>query len=246
METLTLTRCLLLLSWLGPLGACGQKQPMTDADFASARKHMVETQLSLPGMEIHDARVLRAMGEVPRHKFVPPGVRELAYRDHPLPIGNGQTISQPFIVAFMTEALRAKPSDRVLEIGTGSGYQAAVLSTLVREVYSIEIVEALGENARKVLKEEGFGNVHVRIGDGYQGWPEKAPFDAIIVTCAPEKVPGPLTEQLKEGGRMVIPVGSGGGAQELYLLEKNGNALVREAILPVRFVPMTGPGARSP
>ena len=231
-------RCLLLAFWFTPLVACGQKTPETEADFASARKRMVATQLASRG--IKEKRVLDSMRDVPRHKFVPAKVRKLAYVDHPLPIGHEQTISQPFIVAFMTEALRTDPSDRVLEIGTGSGYQAAVLSKLVKEVYSIEIVKELGETAKRVLQEEGFKNVHVRIGDGYKGWPEKAPFDAIIVTCAPEKIPTPLVEQLKDGGRMVIPVGKRDGHQELYLLEKKAGKMRQKSILPVRFVPMTG------
>ncbi len=201
---------------------------------------MVDRQLRAPGRGIRSDRVLAAMGRVPRHEFVPEPLRGVAYSDRPLPIGHGQTISQPFIVAFMTEVLDPAPADRVLEVGTGSGYQAAVLSGLVREVYSIEIVRPLGERARADLARLGYGNVHVRIGDGYAGWPEHAPFDAIIVTCSPEHVPAPLIAQLRDGGRMVIPVGEAGGVQELYLLEKRGTQVVRRAVLPVRFVPMTG------
>src|SRR5437773_2295274 len=167
------------------------------------------------------------------------GSRVTSYEDGPLPIGYGQTISQPYIVAFMTEQLRPKPSDRVLEVGTGSGYQAAILAELVSEVYSIEIVEPLAKNAEAALQRLGYKNVHVKAGDGYKGWPETAPFDAIIVTCAPDKVPQPLIDQLRDGGRMVIPVGDR-FAQELYLLEKKNGQLKQSATLPVRFVPMAG------
>jgi len=179
------------------------------------------------------------MGKVPRHEFVPADVRSFAYADHPLPIGHGQTISQPFIVAFMTEKLDPKPTDHVLEIGTGSGYQAAVLSELVATVHTIEIVAPLARRAEADLKRLGYTNVTARAGDGYKGWPEAAPFDAIIVTCAPDHVPQPLVDQLKEGGRMVVPV-EPAYDQSLYLLEKKGNKVERRAILPVRFVPMTG------
>ncbi|NWF86140.1 MAG: protein-L-isoaspartate(D-aspartate) O-methyltransferase [Bryobacteraceae bacterium] len=214
-----------------------------DSDFATLRKQMVETQLAAPGRDITNARVLQAMAKVPRHEFVPEHLRDEAYRDYPLPIGYGQTISQPYIVAFMTEQLAPKPTDKVLEIGTGSGYQAAVLAELVAEVYTIEIVEPLARRAELDLNRLGYKNVKVRAGDGYLGWPEAAPFDAIIVTCAPERVPQPLIDQLRDGGRMVIPVGSQ-GAQELYLLEKHGKELTRRAVLPVRFVPMTGEAQR--
>ena len=207
--------------------------------YAAARKRMVEQQLAAPGRDITNRRVLAAMGKVPRHELVPPAVRSFAYADHPLPIGHGQTISQPFIVAFMTEKLDPKPADRVLEIGTGSGYQAAVLSGLVAEVHTIEIVEPLAHRAEADLKRLGYTNVFVRAGDGYKGWPEAAPFDTVIVTCAPDHVPQPLVDQLKEGGRMIIPVGEAHD-QSLYLLEKRGTNVVRRAILPVRFVPMTG------
>ena len=209
----------------------------TETDFAAARKRMVETQIAERG--ITNARVLKAMGTVPRHEFVPEDYRKYAYSDTPLPIGHEQTISQPYIVAFMTEQLAPKPTDRVLEIGTGSGYQAAVLAPLVKDVYTIEIVEPLARRAEADLKRLAYTNVHVRAGDGYKGWPEAAPFDAIIVTCAPEHVPKPLIEQLKDGGRMIIPVGPM-YSQELYLLEKKRDKLQRKAVLPVRFVPMTG------
>jgi len=209
--------------------------------FAAARKRMVQGQLS--GRGITNARVLAVMGKVPRREFVPERFRAQAYDDGPLPIGHGQTISQPYIVAFMTERLDPRPTDRVLEIGTGSGYQAAVLAELVAEVYTIEIVEPLAQRAEADLKRLSYTNVHVRAGDGYRGWPEAAPFDAIIVTCAPEKVPQPLVEQLKDGGRMIIPVGPTWN-QELVLLRKQGGRLEKRAVLPVRFVPMTGDAQR--
>src|SRR5438046_809447 len=183
---------------------CGQK-PAPASDFAAERQRMVQRQLMTRG--INDARVLAAMAKVPREEFVAPESRVASYEDGPLPIGYGQTISQPYIVAFMTEQLRPKPSDRVLEVGTGSGYQAAILAELVSDVYSIEIVEPLAKNAEAALQRLGYKNVHVKAGDGYKGWPAAGPFDAIIVTCAPDKVPQPLVAQLKEHGRMVIPVG---------------------------------------
>jgi protein-L-isoaspartate(D-aspartate) O-methyltransferase len=186
----------------------------TDSRFAVERDRMVEQQLASPGRGITNARVLDVMRKVPRHEFVPANIRAHAYSDRPLPIGYDQTVSQPFIVAFMTEKLEPKPTDRVLEIGTGSGYQAAVLAELVKEVYTIEIVEPLARRAEADLQRLGYTNVHVRAGDGYKGWPEAAPFDAVIVTCAPNDVPQPLVEQLKEGGRMIIPVGAG-WSQEL-------------------------------
>jgi protein-L-isoaspartate(D-aspartate) O-methyltransferase len=218
----------------------GEAGPVRTDPYAGPRSDMVARQLRAPGRGIRNEHVLAAMGRVPRHEFVPEPLRGAAYSDRPLPIGHGQTISQPYIVAFMTEVLDPAPTDRVLEVGTGSGYQAAVLAGLVREVYSIEIVPPLGVRARADLARLGYGNVHVRIGDGYAGWPERAPFDAIIVTCSPEHVPAPLIAQLRDGGRMVIPVGEAGGVQELYLLEKRGAQVVRRAVLPVRFVPMTG------
>ncbi len=196
---------------------------------------MVQQQLKARG--IKDERVLTTMAKVPREEFVPADARVDAYEDGPLPIGYDQTISQPYIVAFMTEQLRLKPSDRLLEIGSGSGYQAAVLAELVADVYTIEILEPLAKTAEATLQRLGYKNVHLRVGDGYQGWPEEAPFDAIIVTCAPDKVPPPLVDQLKDGGRMVIPVGER-FAQQLYLLEKKNGQLKESATLPVRFVPM--------
>ena len=216
-------------------GGCGQKA-LQPSDFAAQRQQMVERQLMTRG--INDQRVLAAMAKVPREEFVTQEARSASYEDGPLPIGYGQTISQPYIVAFMTEQLRPKPSDRVLEIGTGSGYQAAILAELVSDVYSIEIVEPLAKNAEATLHQFGYKNVHLKIGDGYKGWPDAAPFDAIIVTCAPDKVPQPLIDQLKDGGRMVIPVGDI-FAQQLYLLEKKNGQLKQSATLPVRFVPMS-------
>ncbi len=224
---------LLQWPWLSP------ELRADDAKFADARRRMVAEQLAGPGRGVTNTRVLSVMGQVPRHELVPANLRAQAYADRPLPIGFDQTISQPFIVAFMTEKLEPKPTDRVLEIGTGSGYQAAVLANLVREVYTIEIVEPLARRAEADLKRLGYTNVTVRAGDGYKGWPDAAPFDAVIVTCAPDHVPQPLVDQLKEGGRMIIPVGPPGD-QELYVLQKQGDKVVKRAILPVRFVPMTG------
>lgn len=211
----------------------------TERSWAAARERMVREQVAAPSRGVRDLRVLRAMRRVPRHRFVPVALREAAYEDGPLPIGFGQTISQPFVVAFMTEQLHCRPTDRVLEIGTGSGYQAAVLAEIVAKVYTIEIVEPLAQRATATLAELGYQNVHVRAGDGYAGWSEAAPFDAIIVTCAPEQIPAALIAQLKDGGRMIIPVGPSGD-QQLVLLRKRGGQIRRQAVLPVRFVPMTG------
>jgi protein-L-isoaspartate(D-aspartate) O-methyltransferase len=223
--------------------AVGDSQPTALSDFAAARQRMVQEQLSAPGRDIKNRLVLDAMATVPRHEFVPESLRKYAYWDEPLPIGYGQTISQPFIVAFMTEQLNPKPTDRVLEIGTGSGYQAAILSRLVAEVYTIEIIEPLAKRAEADLSRLGFFNVKVLAGDGYNGWPEQAPFDSVIVTCAPDDIPQALIEQLKDGGRMIIPVGAPGD-QELYLLRKHGANIEQQAVLPVGFVPMTRkPGA---
>ena len=211
--------------------------------FAARHMRMIQEQLTGPGRDITNARVLSALGRVPRHEFVPEHYRDLAYDDRPLPIGYGQTISQPYIVAFMTEKLDPRPTDRVLEIGTGSGYQSAVLAELVAQVYTIEIVEPLAKRAQADLQRLGYTNVLVRAGDGYQGWPEAAPFDAIIVTCAPDRVPQPLIEQLKDGGRLIIPLGEILD-QKLVLLRKRGQRLEQAAVLPVRFVPMTGKAQR--
>lgn len=207
-----------------------------DANFHRLRERMVERQIRARG--VSDPRVLEAMAAVPRHLFVPDALIDAAYQDHPLPIGHGQTISQPYIVALMTESLRPQPGDRILEVGTGSGYQAAVLSVLVAEVYSIEIVGELAATARQRLGRLGYDNVEVRHGDGYHGWPDQAPFDGIIVTAAPGHVPQPLVEQLRPGGRMVIPVGE--RYQELKLIEKTGTGTRESILIPVRFVPMTG------
>ena len=217
-------------------GGCQRHIESTSA-FATERQKMVQEQLQPRG--IKDQRVLAAMGKVPREEFVAENLRDKSYSDSALPIGQNQTISQPFIVAFMTEQLRLQPSDRVLEIGTGSGYHTAVLAELVKDVYSIEILEPMAKDASARLTRLGYSNAHVKTGDGYQGWPEVAPFDAIIVTCAPDKVPPPLTQQLKENGRMIVPVGTGMD-QQLYLLEKKNGQLAQTAILPVRFVPMIG------
>ena len=226
----------MLVSAGGDLGAAPPPGVAAEAAYSEARARMVREHLVARG--ITTPRVLEAMGRVPRHEFVPAELRSRAYEDGPLPIGHSQTISQPYIVAFMTEALEPKPTDRVLEIGTGSGYQAAVLSRLVAGVWSIEFVEPLARRAAADLKRLGFTRVKARCGDGHLGWPEAAPFDAIIVTCAPEEVPPALVAQLKEGGRMIIPVGSQWGNQELVLLRKTPAGLERKAVLPVRFVPM--------
>jgi len=207
-----------------------------DESYATARAHMVETQIRARG--IKDSRVLKAMGEVPRHLFVPADVRDRAYDDSPLPIGDGQTISQPYIVALMTSLLELHPNDKVLEIGTGSGYQAAVLSHLAAEVYTIEIRPDLAHEAEHRLSDLGYTNVHVRIGDGYGGWPAVAPFDGIVVTAAPPHIPQPLIDQLKVGGRMVVPVGA--YFQDLQVITKTAHGLEKKNVIPVRFVPMTG------
>jgi protein-L-isoaspartate(D-aspartate) O-methyltransferase len=217
------------------------KKPVSTSEFAAERQKMVQEQLKPRG--IHDERVLAAISKVPREAFVPENMRAQSYVDTALSIGHDQTISQPFIVALMTEQLRPQPTDRVLEIGTGSGYQTAILAELVKDVYTIEIVEPLAKDASARLARLGYSNAHVKIGDGYQGWPEVAPFDAIIVTCAPDKVPQPLTQQLKEGGRMIIPVGNGLD-QQLFLLEKKDGQMAQRAILPVRFVQMAGEAAK--
>jgi len=202
--------------------------------FAQKRKQMVETQLKARG--IKDLRVLDAMVKVKRHLFVPADIRHLAYEDRPLPIGGGQTISQPYIVALMTELLALKGTERILEIGTGSGYQAAILAELVKEVYTMEILEPLARQSEGLLKELNYKNIKVKFGDGFLGWPERSPFDGIIVTCAPEKIPPPLLEQLAEGGRLVIPVGK--YWQDLKFMRKIKNRIKEEDVIPVRFVPM--------
>ncbi len=214
-----------------------EKRAMLDDIARTTRETATET-----GRAALSDRVMQALARVPRHRLVSSGDESVAYRNRPLSIGMGQTISQPFIVALMTDLLEIKPGDKVLEIGTGSGYQAAVLAELGAKVYSIEIVEPLAREAAKRLKELGYG-VETRIGDGYQGWPEHAPFDGIIVTAAPSDVPPGLTRQLKPGGRLVIPLGPQAGAQTLYVIEKRADGSVnRRAVLAVRFVPLTGGG----
>ncbi len=205
-----------------------------DPGYADEREEMVKTQIQSRG--VSDKRVLAALRKVERHRFVPEEMRSYAYIDRPLPIGEGQTISQPYVVALMTELLELKGEEKVLEIGTGSGYQAAILAELCGRVYTIEILEPLADRSRALLEELGYGNIEVRCGDGYLGWPEHAPFDAIIVTCAPPEIPEPLAGQLKEGGRMVIPVGT--VFQELKVIEKKDGKLITKDVIPVRFVPM--------
>ena len=218
-------------------------------DWAGARAELVERTIAHPpdGRDpVRDPRVLDAMRSVPRHEFVPPDMAPYAYLDRPLPIGNDQTISQPYMVAKMTELLRPRPGDRVLEVGTGSGYQAAVLSGLVREVYTIEIIPALAQNAKQRLARLSYKNVHVRAGDGYLGWPEAAPFDSVIVTAGANHLPRPLLEQLKPGGRMVIPVGKPPRNLILTVVHrgKTPNDLRIERVMPVAFVPLTGKHAK--
>ncbi len=215
----------------------GQAGGLPFINFGAAREQLVR-EVIIPG-GVHDERVLSAIRNTPRHEFVPAELRNEAYYDRALPIGSSQTISSPFIVAFMTQELKTEPEQKILEIGTGSGYQAAVLSPLVKEVYSIEIVPELGEQARKVLDALGYKNVFTKVGDGFLGWEEHAPFDRIIVTCSPENVPQPLVEQLSEGGVMVIPVGER-YQQTLTLMRKKDGKLEREALRPTLFVPMTG------
>jgi len=211
--------------------------PTTESERLDAqRETMVRMQIQARGVK--DKRVLAAMRKVPREEFVPEDQRPFAFEDRPLPIGEGQTISQPYIVALMTELLELKEGEKVLEIGTGSGYQAAILAELTPNVYSIEILEPLAKRAKETLERLGYDGIKLMTGDGYKGWPQYAPFDAIIVTCAPESVPEPLKEQLKEGGRMVIPVGAQWTGQTLYVLRKKGGKLVGEEGIPVRFVPM--------
>ncbi len=218
--------------------ACSSSmQKSSDDAEAAARRRMVEEQIRARG--VRDEAVLAAMRRVPRHLFVPEDQRTGAYADHPLPIGFSQTISQPYIVAYMTEALKVSPGHRVLEIGTGSGYQAAVLGRVAKQVYTIEIVPELARRAEQTLKALGFDNVHVREGDGYAGWPEKAPFDRIMVTAAPEQIPQPLIDQLAPGGLMVIPVGGRHETQWMTVVEKTAEGVVQRRTIPVAFVPFT-------
>jgi protein-L-isoaspartate(D-aspartate) O-methyltransferase len=204
-----------------------------EADVRATSRYIGKSQL--------DRRVMDAVARVPRHEFVPEGYRDQAYENHPLPIGEGQTISQPYIVALMTDLLEPDPGDVVLEVGTGSGYQAAMLAELVQRVYSIEIIDSLAATAAQTLERLGYQNVTTKVGDGYRGWPEHAPFDGIIVTAAAPEIPPPLLDQLKRGGRMVIPVGSGFWGEQLMLVTKDEDGEIhRREILPVRFVPLTG------
>lgn len=221
--------------------ACGSTQTEPPAHAHDETERAEERGAMVGEIEawgVSDGAVLEVLRRVPRHRFVPEDVARSAYENHPLPIGHGQTISQPFIVGYMTEALRLEGDERVLEIGTGSGYQAAVLAELAKEVYSIEIVAPLAERAKATLAALGYENIHLRRGDGYRGWPEAAPFDAIILTAAPDHVPAPLLEQLALGGRMVVPVG--GADQELLRFTRTAAGIQEERLLGVRFVPMTG------
>jgi protein-L-isoaspartate(D-aspartate) O-methyltransferase len=209
-----------------------------DDEWARARRAMIERQLLARG--IRDARVLQAMGSIPRELFVPEKVRDQAYHDRPLPIGARQTISQPYIVAYMTELLGLKGMERILEIGTGSGYQAAVLGKLAAEVYSIEILPALSGRAKTVIEQLGFDNIFLKVGDGFFGWPEKSPFDAILITAAAPRIPEPLWVQLREGGRLIMPLGEEGRAQKLIRVTKSGGKRMTEEVSGVYFVPLTG------
>ena len=213
-----------------------KKKEAQEEVYAERRERMVKTQIEARGVK--DKLVLDAMRKVPRHLFVAEGLRDVAYTDGPLPIGEGQTISQPYIVALMTELLDLKGGEKVLEIGTGSGYQAAILAEIAKEVYTIEIICSLAEMAETRLKEMEYKNITVKCADGYQGWKEHAPFDGVIVTAAPDHIPQPLVDQLKIGGRLVIPVGD--LFQELMVVTKTGEGMRKETIIPVRFVPMTG------
>jgi protein-L-isoaspartate(D-aspartate) O-methyltransferase len=250
MAAVTGSRCILLV-WVGLL-ALGVA--IAEDRYQSARAELIAeieddvraTALHL-GKDALDPRVLEALGRVPRHEFVPEAQRRFAYENRPLPIGHGQTISQPYIVAIMTDLIGPEPDHRVLEIGTGSGYQAAVLAELVDAVYTIEIIEPLGRGGKARLQGLGYDNVTVRLGDGYYGWPEAGPFDAIVVTAAASHVPPPLLSQLKPSGRMIIPVGSRFLTQQLLLIEKEADGRIRtRQLLPVRFVPLTGGPDRSP
>ncbi|MDP3285828.1 MAG: protein-L-isoaspartate(D-aspartate) O-methyltransferase, partial [Desulfobacterales bacterium] len=226
---------ILASSLIYALSACAEED--VSQDFKKLRNLMVTTQIEARGVK--NKKILEAMRKVERHKFVPKEYIDAAYEDHPLPIGEGQTISQPYIVALMTEVLDPDGTKKVLEIGTGSGYQAAVLAELVQSVYTIEIIDVLGKRAEKILSDLGYKNVKVKTGDGYKGWKEHGPYDAIIVTCAPSHIPQPLKDQLAEGGRMVIPVGER-YHQELILLTKEKGMIKQKEIIPVVFVPMFG------
>jgi protein-L-isoaspartate(D-aspartate) O-methyltransferase len=220
--------------------ACADEHISGQDNVDALRQRMVDTQIR--ARDVRDAAVLRAMGRVPRHLFVPDDVRPFAYEDRPLPIGRGQTISQPYIVAYMTEALQLNPAHTVLEIGTGSGYQAAVLAEIVKQVYSIEIVPDLAASARRTLTQAGYRNVEVRSGNGYLGWPERAPFDRIIVTAAPPEIPQALVDQLSVGGIMVVPVGT--SYQQMVIVTKTPNGATQKRTIEVRFVPMVSKPGR--
>ena len=236
---IVITLVILLNFNKGTALAMGGVDKVVDEDvFARQRKRMVEEQIAYRGVK--DKEVLEAMEMVPRHLFIPEENRSYSYYDQPVPIGFGQTISQPYIVAFMTELLRVGKDDVVLEVGAGSGYQAAILARLVKQVYTMEIIEELGKEAFMRLKALGYDNVEVKIGDGYKGWPEHAPYDAIIVTAAAAQIPQPLIDQLKPGGRMVIPVGGVYEVQDLMLITKDASSkVIKKSIIPVRFVPLT-------
>ena len=242
MKYLLLCYLLMSLTLSGPAPA-GEEDLYTQQRMELMRiieQDVRETSVYLDRQTL-DPRVMKALAGIPRHQFVPDAQRRYAYRNRPLPIGHGQTISQPYIVAIMTDLLKLSPEDRVLEVGTGSGYQAAVLAELAKQVYSIEIIEPLGKRAADLLNKLGYGNIESRIGDGYYGWEAHAPFDAIIVTAAADHIPPPLIKQLKPGGRMMIPVGSRFMTQQLVVVEKDSNNNVTtRLILPVRFVPLTG------
>ncbi|WP_337173839.1 protein-L-isoaspartate(D-aspartate) O-methyltransferase [Paludisphaera sp.] len=242
--SLALAASVVMHAILGALASSGAQEaakPANEDPTARPRARMVQRHLVERG--IKDPRVLDAFRTVPRHKFLAPGTDRQAYDDESIPIGEGQTITPPYDVAFMTEVLDPKPDDVVYEVGTGSGYQSAILSRLVKEVYSVEIHRPLGERAAKVHQELGYTNIHTRVGDGYEGWPEAAPFDAIIVTCAPQRIPAPLVDQLKEGGRMVIPLGDR-FTQSVWLVTKKDGKLERKELKPTLFVPMTGKALR--
>ena len=236
----TLILIILFISFPGCTAGQRNSDSGSETDFKKMRERMVQTQIKVRGVK--NSRVLTAMLKVERHRFVPVELQSKAYSDQPLPIGEGQTISQPYIVALMTELLELKKEEKVLEIGTGSGYQAAILAELVKEVYTIEIVEPLAALAKNRLSELRYRNIHVKTGDGYLGWPEAAPFDAIMVTAAPDHIPKPLLEQLKEGGRLVVPVGT--HFQELKKIVKRSGRTETTSIIPVMFVPMTGEGVK--
>jgi protein-L-isoaspartate(D-aspartate) O-methyltransferase len=228
------------LAALSCFGGGDQVRALDDSSYDAARESMVREQIVARG--IREPRVVEAMRQVPRHLFIPSAERDRAYADSPVPIGEGQTISQPYIVALMTELVRPQPGDVALEVGTGSGYQAAVLSRLVKHVYTIELEETLGRRASQALREQKYDNITVRVGDGYLGWPEHAPFDIVIVTAAPEQVPQPLIDQLKPGGRLIVPVGPRFTVQQLQLIEKNAQGEVStQSVSPVMFVPLRRP-----